>query len=142
MAIKELPDYQTHVLDKPLELLIKVEALMHTPQKAIYPPLTLVEILLNMLQVRQKDNEDLVTYLSRFKSERNIMFNLFGKNILDGYVEKTPEYTAAATAGLADEMTRLKERALDQFLAVLFLRNSDQERYGGMMLNYRLAYAN
>ena len=70
------------------------------------------------------------------------MFNLFGKNILDGYVEKTPEYTAAATAGLADEMARLKERALNQFLAVLFLRNSDQERYGGMMLNYRLAYAN
>ena len=70
------------------------------------------------------------------------MFNLFGKNILDGYVEKTPEYTAAVTAGLEDEMKRLKERALNQFLAVLFLRNSDQERYGGMMLNYRLAYAN
>ena len=100
VAIKELPDYQTHVLDKPLELLIKVEALMHTPQKAIYPLLTLVEILLNMLQVKQTDNEDLVTYLSRFKSERNVMFNLFGKNILDGYVEKTPELRKLLTRGL------------------------------------------
>ena len=120
MEIKELPDYQTHVLDKPLEFLVKVEALVHTPQKAIYPPLTLVEILLNMLKVKQKDNEDLVTYLSRFKSERNVMFNLFGKNILDGYVEKTPEYTHAATAGLTDEMTRLKERAMNQFWLCYF----------------------
>ena len=51
--------------------------LMHTPEKAKYPALTLIEVLLSFLKIKQGDNEDLLDYLSRFKSERDIVKRLF-----------------------------------------------------------------
>ena len=41
---------------------------------------------------KQGDNEDLLDYLSRFKSERNVLTNLFGKGMLYGFAENTAEY--------------------------------------------------
>ena len=67
---------------------------MHTPECAKYPPLTLVEILLSFLKIKQGDNEDLIDYLSRFKSEMTVVFSLFGKKILDGFCKEQTEYKA------------------------------------------------
>ena len=50
MALKEMPDYDIHVRDEPLELLEVIESLMHTPEKENYPYLTLVEVLANSLK--------------------------------------------------------------------------------------------
>ena len=86
--------------------------------------------------------EDLMSYLSWFKSERNVLINLFGKGIVGGYVKKTPGYIVASADGNDDAMRRLKEEAFERFMVVLFLQNSDQERFGQMMLEYRLEYGN
>ena len=56
---------------------------MHTPERAKHPTLTLLDVMLNFLKIKQGDNEDLIDYLTRFKSEMTIVFSLFGKKILD-----------------------------------------------------------
>ena len=66
-ALKEMPDYDSYVKNEPLELLVRVEQLMHTPMKAKYPPLTLIEVLYSFLSLKKGDNEELLDYLSRFK---------------------------------------------------------------------------
>ena len=48
-AIKEMPDYETSIRDKLLVLLEMIQVLMHTPERAMYPPLTLVEVLISFL---------------------------------------------------------------------------------------------
>ena len=48
-ALKELLDFETRVYDKQLDLLMKVENLMHTPMRAMYPTLTLVETLSSLV---------------------------------------------------------------------------------------------
>ena len=69
VALEEMSDFRTKIRNDPLELLQRIETLMHVPQRAKYPPLTLVEVLARYVKIRQGDNESLIDYLSRFKSE-------------------------------------------------------------------------
>ena len=45
--------------------------------------------------MKQGENEELLDYLSRFKTERDITFWLLGRGVIDGFTEKLPEYLAA-----------------------------------------------
>ena len=47
VAIKEMSDFDTDIKNEPLTLLERIETLMHTPERAKYPALMLVEVLLN-----------------------------------------------------------------------------------------------
>ena len=91
-AIRESQNYESTILDNPLELLTEVEKLMHVPRKAVYPTLALIETISSLLSLRQGPNDTLMTYLEKFKSERNVVINLFGKRILDEHVENTKDY--------------------------------------------------
>ena len=114
---------------------------MHTSMKAKYLPLTLIEVLYSFLNLKQGENEVLLDYLGRFKSERNVMLNLFGKKMLDGFAENTPEYLAL-TFGDTVGQANVKKKALNNFLAMLFLRNVDKDRFGDMLVDYRKEFAN
>ena len=111
---------------------------MHTPEKAKYPFITLIEVFASLLNYKQGENEDLVSYLSRFKSEKDVVENLFGKEYLHGYIKRTQEYQRLTDA---DEKKEKLVEGMEQFYAVLFLRNSDQSRYGKLVEDYCLAYA-
>ena len=139
VAIQEIPDFGTRIRDNPIELLKVVESLMHTPERAKYPPLTLVEVMLSFLKIKQGDNEDLIDYLARFKSEMTIVYSLFGKGFLDGFCEEQSEYK---TLILDENKNKFKKEMLDKFIAVLFLRNSNYERYNSMLVEYRKDFAN
>ena len=94
-----MPDFNSVIRNEPLEWLIRVERSMHTPMKAKYPPLTLIEVIYSLLYLKQGENEELLDYLRRFRSERNVMIGTFGKKMLDGSAENTPEYVALTTSG-------------------------------------------
>ena len=111
---------------------------MHTPEKATYPTLTLIEVLLSFLKIKHGENEDLYDYLSRFKTEREIVMRLAGNNLIDGYIMGLPEYLGATTDA---DRKQVKSTELQKFMSVLFLRNADQERFGELLVDYRKAYA-
>ena len=46
----------------------------------------------NFLKCRQGDKESLMDYLSRFKSERDIVYRLWGKKFLDAFSENLPDW--------------------------------------------------
>ena len=139
VAIQEMSEFGTRIRDNPIELLKEIEKLMHTPERAKYPPLTLVEVMLNFLKIKQGDNEDLIDYLTRFKSEMTIVYSLFGKGFLDGFCEEQSEYK---TLVLDESKKKFKKDMLDKSIAVLFLRNSNYEKYKSMLVKYREDFAN
>lgn len=53
MAVREMPDFDTAIINEPLELLFWVKSLMHVPMKSKYPPLTLIDILCSFLAIKQ-----------------------------------------------------------------------------------------
>ena len=145
IAIRELPNYEADVLDEPLQLLIEIERLMHVPRKAVYPTLAIIETLSNLLSLRQGDNESLLTYLEKFKSEKNVVVNLLGEKILDGHVENTQAYRDISDADVdaqGKEQKDMKPKALEQFWGLLFLKQSDQSKYGHLLREFRQLYAN
>ena len=138
-AIKEMPDYESAVNGEPLVLLERVEQLMHTPERAKYPSLTTVEILLNFLKCRQGDKESLVDYLSRFKSERDVVYRILGTGFLDGLARNSKDWDDTWTD---EEKKVFKAKELKKFIAVLFLRNSDHSVYSELLVDYRKMFAN
>ena len=83
VALEEMSDFESRIKDEPLELLKEREMLMHVPQRAKYPPLTLVEVLSEFTRVKQGEKESLFDYLNGFKSEVKIIKRLFGKGLTD-----------------------------------------------------------
>ena len=69
--------------------------MIHVPQRAKYPPLTLVEVFSEFLRVKQGDKESLIDYLNRFKSEVEVVKRLFGQLITDRYAETKDDYKSA-----------------------------------------------
>ena len=49
VAVKEQSDFESAVLNNPLVLLERVRLLVHTPEKAKYPFLTLIEVFASLL---------------------------------------------------------------------------------------------
>ena len=125
IALKELANYESEVLDNPLKLLEEIEKLMHVPRKVVYPTLALIETLSSLLSLRQGGNDSLMGYLEKFKSEKNVVVSLFGERLLDGHVENTQEYKDIPDAN-ADlqraQQKEMKSRANEQFWGLLFLK--------------------
>ena len=65
-----MPDYETSIKDEPLVLLERIQVLMHTPERAKYPPLTLVEVLIGFLSIKQGEKETLLDYTASYKSKK------------------------------------------------------------------------
>ena len=146
-TIMEVSDYDTRILDDPLELLKEVERLVHVPRKAEYPTIALIETLSNVMTIRQGEKEGLVSYLERFKSEINVVVSLFGSGLLDGHVENTAAYQDLGTnitdaTALKDAQDKMKAKALKKFWGLLYLRQSDHKRYGHLLKEWRQQYAN
>ena len=139
VAIEEISDFASRIENDPLELLKEVETLMHVPQRAKYPPLTLVEVLSEFLNVKQGDKESLLDYLNRFKSEVVVVKQLFGTSITDYNAENKDEYKGAPDD---DTRKKVKKDSWNEFISVLFLRNSNHQRFSSMMLEFRKGYAN
>ena len=136
IALKQLANYESEVLDNPLKLLEEIEKLMHVPRKAVYPTLALIETLSSLLSLRQGENDSLMGYLEKFKSEKNVVVSLFGKGLLDGHVENTQEYKDISDVNTdlqRAEQKEMKSQAHEQFWGLLFLKQTDQGKYGHLL---------
>lgn len=68
-----------------------IKVVMHDPARAKCPCASLTEALTRMLNIEQMELENLLDHVKRFKQKRDVMKSHVGKNILDGFVENTPE---------------------------------------------------
>ena len=83
--LEEIPNFSTNIRNTSLELLQYIETLMHIPQGAKYPLLTLIEVLASYMRICQGKNEKLIDHLSRFKSETKVVTRMFGKGLVVGF---------------------------------------------------------
>lgn len=73
ISLQELSNFESQTREDLIQLLESVEHLMHVPMRALYPILRLTENLASMMKIKQGNNEGLLNYLERFKSEQNVM---------------------------------------------------------------------
>ena len=124
MALEKMPNFRTIIRNDPLELLQHIKTLMHVPQRAKYPPLTLVEVLARYTKVRQGKNESLIDYLSRFRSETEVVTRMFGNNLISGFTKQTRTYRDIPETDV-DDREEVIEKDWERFKSILFLRNAE-----------------
>ena len=82
-----------------------------------------------------------MSYLERFKSEQNVVLGLFGNKLLDVHVEDVPYCIVldAVTDDTIRESFReeIKGKTLEKFFPLMFLKQSDQSRYGNLLKEFR-----
>ena len=83
----------------------------------------------------------MIDYLNRFKSEVEVVQRLFGKSITDGYTEAKDEYKNLGETETAAK-AKMKSDSWEEFIVVLFLRNSNQAGFSGILLEFRKSFAN
>jgi len=103
---------------------------MHYTIRAQYGLLTVLDAMRRLLNIRQKEDEDLLDYVKRFKQLRNTYKSYLGTKVLDEYVENTEEYRKASTD---DDRQAVKEKSFEAFMALLVLVSATQGDYGEVL---------
>ena len=122
---------------------------MNVPVKETYPLATVTEVLLQLLYTRQKDKEDVLEYIKRFKQSWRIMRSHMGDEFLHHFIQNTAEYkelgvtgsdlkTEAASA--TAQQIEMKNNAMERWQAYLLIRNLDQKQYRKITRNLTSQY--
>jgi hypothetical protein len=135
--IEEHPDFQSKIEDDPIALLETIKQSMHDPVRAQYPLVRMTDDLVRLLTIQQEplNGEDLGDYAKKFKQYRDVVKAQLGTTMLDTYVENQPKYQAL-TEFDADEKDKMKENAFEAWMAYLFIRGSDQAKYGSLVQGF------
>ena len=109
--IKEHPKYLSEILNDPIKLLEEIAKLMHEPIRAQFPYLSMMEAHRRLLNMKQREKENLLDYLERFKQEKSIVKSHLGDEFLDTFVEHTEEYKDLIINQQPGEAAILKTKA-------------------------------
>jgi hypothetical protein len=135
--IQTHPDFKSKIEDNPFELLKVVKTLMHNPTRARYPFLQLTDIALSFLLCRQYENEHPADFKKRLEEKADIFVSLVGNNILDEFVKTTPAHKQAN----ATTKEQLRKKAMDQWIALIAIRNSEPTKYSILKRNLNDDYS-
>ena len=101
---------------------------MHDPARAKYPFASMTEVLMRAMQcTKQKEDENLIDYVTRFKSAKNVLKSHVRSEAPHKFVEHTKECQNEKNLIKKQEM---KNESFDKWMAHLLIRNSDQKKYG------------
>jgi hypothetical protein len=104
----------------------------------VQPFLQLTDIALSFLLCRQYENEHPADFKKRLEEKADIFASLVGDNILDEFVKTTPAHKQANTA--TKEQLR-KKAMMDQWIALIAIRNSEPTKYSILKRNLNDDYS-
>lgn len=127
--IESRTDFDT-IQRNPIELLkaIKEHALNYQEQR--YKHLIVLDAITTLLNTKQHDNESLQDYTKRFRVARDVLEAQFGGPLAAyKYVEQETDYDPDDP----DIVDQCRKTVSEEFLAVLYLKNADQKKYGSIL---------
>ena len=136
--ITVMADYETRILNDPIILLKEIKKKMYDPARAKYEYISLTECVSRMIETRQDEKEALKDYIDRFKQNRDIFKSTLGPEILDNFVTSTKEYCDETDNDVKEE---IKKSAFEQWMTYLFVKNSDQRKYGSLLKLFSTNYS-
>jgi len=89
--------------------------------------------------MKQYKEENLVKHTERFKHEKSVIKTILGINFLDKFVESTKEFQHISKD---KEKQKLKAEAFEKWMAALYIKNSDQRKYGSLLYDLQINHAN
>ena len=122
-------DYSSRIKNNPFELLKNIEALSYNYQESRYEIAIIADAIRNFINIKQKDDENLSSYLERFTAASNNLIAQKGSEIiLTKYMETMNGYDE-------DNPKPFMKKAYEEYMAYTFLINSFQNKYGSLIKN-------
>ena len=131
--VRQQEDFESNIKGNPIELLKVITILVNDPVRARYPFASLTEAFEKVINIQQQDNEVLLDYTDRFKEVRNMLKSIAGTEFLDKFVEHTQEYRAIDATTNQAARTELKNKAFQRWMTYVFVKKSDQKKYGSLL---------
>ena len=131
--VKNHLDFESDIRDNPIKLLEVIKTLMHDPEDTVYPMASLTEAVRRVINIKQHENESLLDYSTRFKEARDVAKAHLGTHPLDHFVENIPAYHALTDDSAKKEA---KDTAYEMWMSYLFVKNSDQAKYGKLVTGF------
>jgi hypothetical protein len=95
-----------------------------------YEPAIVIDGMVNLLLLRQWEDEDLTDFTTRFRSANAVFKSHIGKQIIfTKLAEVDPLWDAMSTPVKKE----CYDRAYSQVMALLYLKNADQTKYGSVL---------
>ena len=131
IKIESRHDFESNILDNPIELLQAVKQHSLNYQEYRYNMSILSDSFKNLLTTKQKEGENLAAYARRFKTASEILeSHLGGELILPLAVKQHPSFNQQLSD---DEKSKIVSLTHQQFLSFLLLEQADQKKYGSLM---------
>ena len=112
------------IKNNPIELLNAIEQHSVSYQENKYDMVIITEALLNLVNIKQREDESLVDYTTRFKSARDVFKSQYGGRLeLPKAVEARAEEQEEELD--KEELKQLQKDTYDMWIAYVFLRNAD-----------------
>jgi hypothetical protein len=133
--IEEHPEFENKIDQKPVALLIAIKSAMHESVRAQYPYVSLTYQFTSVLNIKQRDDENLLDYTKRFKQLRDVLQSNVDTQILQSWIEQTEWYKKAPNT---TEKKALKDGAFEAWMAYVFLQGSDPNKLGWAIWNKKI----
>jgi hypothetical protein len=122
--------YDSNVKGKPIEILQAIEEFSMSYLEHQYDAVIVLDALKNFINTKQKDDENLVDYTRRFKSSRDVLeSHVGGKLQFTKMSQSDDDWDKTDT----DKQKKCHERAYGRLIALLYLQNSEQIKYGSVL---------
>jgi hypothetical protein len=130
--LEQRTDYESTIYNGPVELLqaIKEHALDY--QETRYKMSIISDAFRALFGTKQREGENLQEYTRQFMTSKEILESYIGAPlILQKFVESRPSYDSTNDAIIQT----LVQQASEQFMAFIYLENSDRKKYGSVLNN-------
>jgi hypothetical protein len=126
--IQARSDFTSKIENDPIKLLNAIEEHALSYEETKYDMSSISDAMRQLLTIRQKDDEDLITYTERFKTVVNVATTqLGGPIILTKIVEER------RTKSPIMSIDKIKEESWNRFLAYHFIDRADRDKYGAFV---------
>ena len=131
--VMERKDYDQSKRE-PIALLKAIKELSYSFQDTKYDMKIVTGAIKNFINLKQKDDESLIDYTTRFKTARDVMKAQLGADlILHKVVMADPDYIKAETDADVENNKKITKKHYDRWQAYLYLENSDKNKYGSFI---------
>lgn len=131
-------DYEVDIKGNPIELLDAIEEHAMSYMENKYDALIVLESLKSLFSLRQREDEDLVDFTKRFKSATDVAESHIGEKLRFMKLAKADEEWTSIDADIQEECYK---RAYDKVIALLYMMNSDQTKYGSLLSGLSTQFA-
>jgi hypothetical protein len=121
-------DLEVRIKGNPVELLSAIQEHSISYVDHQYEMSNILDAIVNLFTLNQKDDESLLDYTGRFKSAKDILdANLGGTLILTKYIQFKMEN------GEETDESKLQLQAYEQLFSYMYIRQSDRKKYGTLV---------